>query len=30
MCRAFLPPYKDENGKYKFQGRFNIGRIYAA
>lgn len=24
-CRAFLPPYKDENGKYKFYGRFNMG-----
>ena len=24
-CRAFLPPYKDENGNYKFDGRFNIG-----
>ncbi len=24
-CRAFLPPYKDENGKYKFDGRFNMG-----
>lgn len=24
-CRAFLPPYKDENGKYKFEGRFNMG-----
>jgi anaerobic ribonucleoside-triphosphate reductase len=24
-CRAFLPPYKDEDGKYKFDGRFNIG-----
>lgn len=24
-CRAFLPPYKDENGEYKFDGRFNIG-----
>lgn len=24
-CRAFLPPYKDENGEYKFYGRFNIG-----
>lgn len=24
-CRAFLPPYKDENGDYKFDGRFNIG-----
>lgn len=24
-CRAFLPPYKDKNGKYKFDGRFNMG-----
>lgn len=24
-CRAFLPPYKDENREYKFYGRFNIG-----
>ena len=24
-CRAFLPPYKDENGEYKFEGRFNMG-----
>ena len=24
-CRAFLSPYKDENGNYKFDGRFNIG-----
>ena len=24
-CRAFLPPYKDENGNYKFDGRFNMG-----
>ncbi|MGI5950056.1 anaerobic ribonucleoside-triphosphate reductase [Peptoniphilus sp.] len=24
-CRAFLPPYKDEDGKYKFEGRFNMG-----
>ncbi len=24
-CRAFLPTYKDENGKYKFEGRFNMG-----
>lgn len=24
-CRAFLTPYKDESGKYKFEGRFNIG-----
>lgn len=25
MCRAFLPPYKDGNGRYKFEGRFNMG-----
>ena len=24
-CRAFLPPYKDEKGNYKFEGRFNMG-----
>ena len=24
-CRAFLPPYKDDNGNYKFDGRFNMG-----
>ena len=24
-CRAFLSTYKDENGEYKFDGRFNIG-----
>ena len=24
-CRAFLPPYKTEDGKYKFDGRFNMG-----
>lgn len=24
-CRAFLPPFKDEEGNYKFDGRFNIG-----
>lgn len=24
-CRAFLPPYIDKNGKYKFDGRFNMG-----
>ena len=24
-CRAFLPPYKDEDGNYKFEGRFNMG-----
>ena len=26
-CRAFLPPYKDENGEYKFEGRFNQGVV---
>lgn len=25
-CRSFLSPYKDENGKYKFEGRFNQGK----
>jgi len=24
-CRSFLSPYKDENGEYKFEGRFNQG-----
>ena len=24
-CRSFLQPYKDENGNYKFYGRFNQG-----
>ena len=24
-CRAFLPPYKDKYGVYKFDGRFNMG-----
>ncbi|WP_296112164.1 anaerobic ribonucleoside-triphosphate reductase [uncultured Anaerococcus sp.] len=24
-CRAFLPPYKDNDGNYKFDGRFNMG-----
>ncbi|MDY6065878.1 MAG: anaerobic ribonucleoside-triphosphate reductase [Finegoldia sp.] len=24
-CRAFLSPWKDENGNYKFEGRFNMG-----
>ena len=24
-CRSFLTPWKDENGKYKFYGRFNQG-----
>lgn len=26
-CRAFLTPYKDEEGKYKFDGRFNQGVV---
>lgn len=26
-CRAFLSPYKDEQGKYKFDGRFNQGVV---
>ena len=26
-CRSFLAPYKDENGNYKFYGRFNRGVI---
>lgn len=25
MCRSNLSPWKDENGNYKFYGRFNIG-----
>ena len=24
-CRSFLSPWKDENGEYKFEGRFNMG-----
>lgn len=24
-CRSFLAPFKDEQGEYKFDGRFNIG-----
>lgn len=24
-CRAFLPPWKNEKGEYKFEGRFNMG-----
>ena len=27
MCRAFLSPWKDADGNYKFDGRFNIGVI---
>lgn len=26
-CRAFLSPWKDENGNYKFEGRFNQGVV---
>lgn len=26
-CRSFLSPWKDENGKYKFEGRFNMGVV---
>lgn len=26
-CRSFLSPYKDENGEYKFEGRFNMGVV---
>lgn len=26
-CRSFLAPWKDENGKYKFYGRFNTGVV---
>ena len=26
-CRSFLSPYKDENGEYKFGGRFNQGVV---
>ncbi len=26
-CRSFLTPYKDENGEYKFYGRFNQGVV---
>lgn len=25
VCRAFLPPYRDENGVPKIDGRFNLG-----
>ena len=24
-CRSFLPPYKDKDGNYKFEGRLNLG-----
>lgn len=26
-CRSFLSPWKDKNGKYKFEGRFNQGVV---
>lgn len=26
-CRSFLAPWKDEKGKYKFEGRFNQGVV---
>ena len=26
-CRSFLIPWKDENGEYKFEGRFNQGVV---
>ena len=26
-CRSFLSPWKDENGQYKFEGRFNQGVV---
>ncbi len=26
-CRSFLSPYKDENGNFKFEGRFNQGVV---
>ena len=26
-CRSFLAPWKDENGEYKFEGRFNQGVV---
>ncbi len=26
-CRSFLAPYKDEQGEYKFEGRFNQGVV---
>lgn len=27
MCRSFLSPWKDEQGEYKFEGRFNQGVV---
>lgn len=26
-CRSFLSPWKDENGAFKFEGRFNMGVV---
>ena len=26
-CRAFLSPWRDANGEYKFEGRFNMGVV---
>ena len=26
-CRSFLSPWKDENGNYKWEGRFNQGVV---
>jgi len=26
-CRSFLSPWKDENGEYKWEGRFNQGAV---
>ena len=26
-CRSFLSPWKDKNGEYKFEGRFNQGVV---
>ena len=26
-CRSFLSPWKDSNGQYKFEGRFNQGVV---
>lgn len=26
-CRSFLAPWKDEDGNYKFEGRFNQGVV---
>ena len=26
-CRSFLSPWKDENGEFKFEGRFNMGVV---